>query len=289
MNGWIKLEKDLLTDPRLYQLALNLCNGPALHGVTLALGAIARLWMIADTHIGDDDVLPIGTEGIDQVIGIQNFCQNLPRDWLQVIDSNHVLLPNFHVHNGTTAKARALTNKRVTLHRYRADATLKRSSVTKALPDQDQDLKRRKEKQTKEKCDVVTVEGLDQAAFDVWLAYRTEIKKPLRAASLLAVAKRLASMGPAQRTAVDYSIANGYQGLFAPSKTNGKHAPTAPDHSAEWAEAKALAASIGYRAPWPQESVGAYITSIKLELNQRPARSVAQLAKEAHERKSPQN
>jgi hypothetical protein len=43
--------------------------------------------------------------------------------------------------------------------------------------------------------------------------------------------------------------------------------PKPPDHSAEWAEAKSRAKAIGFRAPGAQESVGAYMTDIKLAEN----------------------
>jgi hypothetical protein len=144
-------------------------------------------------------------------------------------------------------------------------------------------LKEKENKVPREAFDAATMPGLDAKAWGEWIGYRSEIKKPIRPASLSLAAKRLAAMGPGQRAAVEYSIASGYQGLFAP-KPNGKHQPAAaPDHSAEWAEAKALGASVGFRAPWPQESVGAYRTSIKLEMNRLPALSVAALAAGARE------
>jgi hypothetical protein len=64
----------------------------------------------------------------------------LPSDWLQIIDSDHVKLPDFHTHNGTTAKERALANKRQQKHRAKLvtqqrDSHKRDTSVT-VLPDQ---------------------------------------------------------------------------------------------------------------------------------------------------------
>ena len=154
--GWIKLEKDLLTDPRIIRIAHALRqrfelseleaetnivesrNVTALPAVTVVLGALAQLWMLADTHIGEDNILSLGIDEIDQVIQIEGFCQLLPTDWLEILDSHHVKLPSFHEHNGTIAKTRALTAKRVTQHRNK----VKRVAVTRrngqALPDQTQ-------------------------------------------------------------------------------------------------------------------------------------------------------
>ncbi len=67
------------------------------------------------------------------------------------------------------------------------------------------------------------VPGLDSQAWETWLAYRAEIRKPIKPASMMAAAEQLAALGAEQAAAVKHSIANGYQGLFAP-KGNG-HAP----------------------------------------------------------------
>jgi len=150
MSGWIKLEKHLLTDPRVIRMGTKLCNGGPLRGVTVVLGGLAHLWMLADTHIGNDDVIPLGADEINDVIGIDGFCQLLPQDWLQVIDSDHIKLPGFHTHNGTVAKERAQTAKRVQKHRTITNAKPLQRRNAQPLPDldQDQDLNQDSEKHT---------------------------------------------------------------------------------------------------------------------------------------------
>ena len=157
MSGWIKLEKDLLTDPRLLALAAKLAKRVTVNRlcavthpsvtVTLAYGALARLWVIGDTHIGEKDILALGAAQINQLIGIDGFCELLPRDWLQILDGERVKLPNFHTHNGTIARTRALAASRQ--ERWRKSVTpkrdkSKRTTVTarnaSALPDLDLDL-----------------------------------------------------------------------------------------------------------------------------------------------------
>jgi len=160
--AWIKLEKDLLTDPRLLRQAMFVsrsleitladdcpagweeCNGKPLPGVTLVLGALVQIWMIADSHIGENDVLPLGVDEIDEIVGIPGFCELLPDDWLQVLDSDHVKLPGYHEHNGTIAKERAQTQKRVAKSRDKAKRSTVADGNGKALPDQDQDLDKKK-------------------------------------------------------------------------------------------------------------------------------------------------
>lgn len=143
--AWIKFEKDLLTDPRVLRIAKNLeqrwqltdaeplpsCNAATLPAVTLVCGALVRIWCLADTHVGEDDVLPLGIDEINEHIGIPGFCELLPVDWLVEIDNQSVKLPNFHAHNGTEAKKRAVTQKRVA--KFRSSVTPRNAP---ALPDQ---------------------------------------------------------------------------------------------------------------------------------------------------------
>src|SRR5205807_4309435 len=144
MGGWIKLEKDLREDPRVLRMArgidqryllfawpssdgnLDPSNATALPAVTLVLGGLMQLWSLADSFARDDDTLDISPDEIDQLTGIKGFAELMPRDWLEVLDAEHVKLPGFHEHNGIIAKRKALTARRVTQHRYK----MKRSSVT---------------------------------------------------------------------------------------------------------------------------------------------------------------
>jgi hypothetical protein len=50
----------------------------------------------------------------------------------------------------------------------------------------------------------------------------------------------------------------------------------APNHDAAWAEAKARAQAIGFRGPYPQESVGVYATEVKNAENAKPAVPIAE-------------
>lgn len=160
-GGWIKLEKDLATDPRVTRMARALAeradidllngqdrggetrNGRAYAAVTLVLGGLAKIWFLADTHIDPNDVLPLGKEVIDEIVGVHGFCDAMPPDWLVVIDADHVKLPDFHIHNGTEAKKKALGQKRASRLRDReanAGALRVRPRNAISVPDLDLDL-----------------------------------------------------------------------------------------------------------------------------------------------------
>jgi len=60
----------------------------------------------------------------------------------------------------------------------------------------------------------MNIEGLDQAAWERWVAYRKAIKKGLKQASMAAAALKLSRYGKDQAEVVDQSISNQWTGLF---------------------------------------------------------------------------
>lgn len=279
MSGWIKIEKDLETDPRTTRMAKRLaaiyglqsrdgCNAYALPGVTLVVGALTRLWIYADSHIRSDNTIDAGAAELDELLGIPGFCSIMPEDWLVEQSPQCVELPGFLDHNGVEAIKKAQTQKRVENHRRREREAACNAS---ALPDQTRLDQTKTKKKGAPKLQLV--EGLSATAWERWTTYRIEIRKPLRPASLEAARRSLAKFGAQQIEVVEQSIAQGWTGLF-PIKTNGKDRPARNDDAA-WAEAKAAAGEIGFRKPWPQESPSVYMTQVTLARDRAPPRSIA--------------
>lgn len=147
MSGWIKIDKDLSESLRFKRVVRKLRdNSNALRGVTshvtahtIVLGALARLWMHADTHIQDDDVLEATTDEIDELVGVDGFAAALPADWLQVVDPEHVKLPDFLAHNGGSARERKQGAKRQAAYRSRKqDRNVTQSNALRDEPRPDQ-------------------------------------------------------------------------------------------------------------------------------------------------------
>ncbi len=118
------------------------------------------------------------------------------------------------------------------------------------------------------------VPGLDAKAWARWIEYRQAIRKPIRPVSVPAAQRALAKHGPDQAAVVEQSIANSWQGLFAlkDHAKGGAQPPGGRPDEAAWAEARARAAAIGFRDPWPQESAPGYMTQVKLAEDARPRR-----------------
>jgi hypothetical protein len=65
------------------------------------------------------------------------------------------------------------------------------------------------------------VAELDAKAWETWIAYRSALKKPLKAPSIEAAQRQLARFGARQQAVVEQSIGNGWQGLFELKTVNG--------------------------------------------------------------------
>lgn len=139
MSGWIKLDKDMLDDPRLISAASRLAaryimaartsgrggrdlsHAEELRFACNALrGALVTLWIYADTHIREDDTLAIGgLQAVDALVGIEGFCALLPTDWVQELDDGAVQLPGYCAKNGLIAKRKRAADSKVRVARYR--------------------------------------------------------------------------------------------------------------------------------------------------------------------------
>lgn len=205
--------------------------------VTTLVGALVRFWVHADSHVRTDNTLDMSFDEIDEHVGVPGFASSMPSDWLIQIDDTTVELPEFQQHNGMEAKKRALNAKRQSRHRSRNSVTGSvTTSVTSALlgalprPDQTRPEETRQESspdtssqpdtsvgssKSKSLAEARATPGLDLESFDRWVQYRTEVRKPLKPASLRAAALELAKHGGSQPQVVQQSIANGWQGLFA--------------------------------------------------------------------------
>lgn len=222
MTGWIKAEKDLANDPRVLRMASRLRHADVTLGSRsrlVVVGALVTLWWYADTHIREDDTLPIGADQIDELVGLAGFCDLMPSEWLEVVNADCVKLVDYLAHNGTTAKKRAIDQKRQERSRLRhakhnADVTLpSRSShadtVTRPRP------------RPRPIEEPPTPKGVDGEVWRRFESYRRSIGKPIKEASVVAAQAKLASFGGNQAAVVEQSIANSWQGLFALGRTAG--------------------------------------------------------------------
>jgi hypothetical protein len=227
---WIKMRTNLMSDPRVSQL----CDITDASKITI-VGALYWLWAAADEHT-DDGLMPgLSTKAIDRETGVKGFGAALVGIGWLVDSPEGVCLIRFEEHNGTSAKSRAMTAKRVSNYRGNAPVTpAPLQNFESALPREE---KRREEKEvnqeqrskTKTKAPASPSPELDLPdwvpadAFNAFAAMRKANKKPLTATAIpLAVATlgKLRAAGHDPRAVLEQSTLNSWQGLF---EVKGQH------------------------------------------------------------------
>jgi hypothetical protein len=148
MSGWIKFWKDMPSDPRVlgaaqklserYVLAVRtpgggtdlssnaLCNAWR----NAVVGALATLWTYADEHIRDDDTLPLTSQTVDAVVGLEGFFAVMPREWIDELDDGSIVLPGYCEKNSLIAKRKRAVKSNARVTRWRRGNNAQRNGVT---------------------------------------------------------------------------------------------------------------------------------------------------------------
>lgn len=125
-GDWIKIEHALPDKPEVFQLAELLGIDP-----DAVVGKLVRLWVWCDQQTVNGNALGVTDSFLDRITHQPGFSVALRKvGWLQA-RSGSLAIPHFDRHNGQTAKARAVTNRRVAAHRNKCNA----DSVTYVTPD----------------------------------------------------------------------------------------------------------------------------------------------------------
>ena len=148
MSGWIKLWKDMPSDPRVLAAALKLSQRYVLAERTpgggndlssnalcnawrnAVIGALATLWCYADEHIRDDDTLPLTSQTLDAVVGLEGFFDVMPREWIDELDDGSIALPGYCEKNSLIAKRKRTVKSNARVTRWRRENKVKGNGVT---------------------------------------------------------------------------------------------------------------------------------------------------------------
>jgi hypothetical protein len=159
--AWIKFDKDLVNDPRIiraagglaetYTLSVERAKGDRFAvGSDLSqkeaadlmrnavIGALVTLWVYADTHIRNGDVLPISMGEINQMVGIQGFCEMLGPDWVQQENyGTFTVLPGYCEKNGLVSREKRRADNAERQRRYREKHNAESNDVSNAVSNAD--------------------------------------------------------------------------------------------------------------------------------------------------------
>jgi hypothetical protein len=116
MQHWIKMDTQLAKHPRVRKIARR-CGIPRVH----AVGCLHAIWSMADQFAHEEEgTIDAIAEDIDEEAGVDGFAAAMiEAGWLEEIDEETMRFPSYHEHNGSTAKRRAVENKRKAEKRLR--------------------------------------------------------------------------------------------------------------------------------------------------------------------------
>lgn len=117
-GDWIKMRIGLADDPAVIALA---CATKV--DVDTVVGKLHRIWGWADQNTTDGRLEGVPASWLDNKVGKKGFADAMTKTnppWL-VIDDTGITIPNFHRHNGDSAKSRAENSKRQSVSRNSRD------------------------------------------------------------------------------------------------------------------------------------------------------------------------
>lgn len=105
-ENYIMFRKKLENDPRVLKMSEELGTH-----VNMVLGALARLWFLADDFADETGRFQYTKDWINKRVDLPGFADALPEDWLQV-KRGVLYLPNYQALNTKSTKARFEDTKR---------------------------------------------------------------------------------------------------------------------------------------------------------------------------------
>lgn len=223
-GDWIKVRKNLLTDPRVVRISSAL-DADRLRTV----GALVSAWCLLDEHTEDGQLRGYSAAAFDEIVGATGLADAMQSvGWLEVTPEG-IAAPRFTEHNGATARRRAQENAR--------KSSARRPQKRRKTSASDADKKRPREEKSKSIQETPLPPCLNTAEFREtwarWRKHRSEIKKPLKPTQEESQLANLAEMGAERAIAtISHTIASGWVGLREP-ESNGKQKPDSDDPAYE--------------------------------------------------------
>ena len=125
MSGdWIKMRMNLQSHPKVVRI-LSAIRPQDVRNATdkfRVIGGLHAVWCVFDEHSEDGVLRGYTPETLDHVIGWEGFASAMIGvQWLEVVDGNSLIMPEFSEHNGQSAKRRAEDSKRKKVRRMSAE------------------------------------------------------------------------------------------------------------------------------------------------------------------------
>jgi hypothetical protein len=135
-GDWIKIERATPDKPEVAVIAHRLKCEP-----DLVVGKLIRIWAWADENSVDGNGIPVTDAFLDRIAHRRGFAAAMRKAGWLTGQNECLSFPGFSRHNGSTAKGRAETNRRVAKHR-KCNASVTLEPLQKPLPEKRREDKR---------------------------------------------------------------------------------------------------------------------------------------------------
>lgn len=215
---WLKFESSLPDKPET--LAITAAMG--WDDPDLTVGKLMRVFRWFDQQTIDGNAAGVTPALLDRFIGVSGFVQAMEAvRWISITSAG-LSLQKFDRHNGTSAKARAQTAKRVANHRGNSHGN--GAIVTEALAREE---KRREEKKEAKASSTQGFAPPEWVPAEQWTAF-VQMRKAMRnvpftdaaAKGVVAELQRLCEAGGDAVELLQAAVTNGWRTVYPP-KTNG--------------------------------------------------------------------
>lgn len=127
-GDWMKIELELPDKPEVHAIASMLNIDP-----DCVVGKLIRVWQWFDKHTTDGNAYGVTYSLPDRISGVTGFGEAMSFvGWLEQNDKT-LSMPKFDRHTSASAKARALTAKRVDKNRSKSNADSNADTVTESV------------------------------------------------------------------------------------------------------------------------------------------------------------
>lgn len=182
-GDWIKMRVDLAEDPAVIGIAAQLDIDEF-----AVVGRLQALWSWADGQSRDGHAAGVTASWVNRKVQCDGFAEAMVFvGWLQITEGG-ITFPNFVVHNGESAKARALGKNRKQKQRSNGDGHVEehKSDANMSRSERDENVTReekRREENTEDTFQPPKGGGRDLSATDLegfeefWAAYPRKVGK----------------------------------------------------------------------------------------------------------------
>ena len=121
-GDWIKIEAETPDKPEIWEIAADLGIDP-----DAVLGKLIRVWLWFDSHTEKCNAPSVTKALLDRDVSCAGFCDSVVKSGWMVEQDCQLIIKDWWIHNGKTAKSRLLAAKRQSKLREKSNG----DSVTK--------------------------------------------------------------------------------------------------------------------------------------------------------------